>query len=122
MVLALSLAGCASAGGSGTDRAQRGSANRLSQAELEENAGVDLFTLVEQRRPRWLTPRAGVTFAGRSEVSIIIDGIPQTGSAELLRSISCSQVREVRYLSASDATTQYGTNMVGGAIVVTLKR
>lgn len=115
------LAACAS-GGTGSTSGTRSSADRLGTAELEENAGLDLLTLIQQRRPRWLTARARATFAGPTEVSVVIDGVPQMGSAGLLRSIRCAEVQDVRYLSASDATTKFGTDMVGGAIVVTLKR
>jgi len=110
---------CASAG-NGSRRS--GDPNRLTPEELERSSQLDLFSVIQQLRPRWLTQRTPMTFAGSTLVAVIIDGIRQNGSAELLRSIPVSTVQEARYLSATDATTQYGTDMAGGAIVVQTKR
>ena len=33
-----------------------------------------------------------------------------------------SEVGEIRYMSASDATTRFGTNHIAGAIVITTRR
>ena len=38
---------------------------------------------------------------------------------DALRSLSVADIQEMQYLSAADATMRFGTNFVGGAIVVT---
>lgn len=114
------LVACASSAGNGTRRS--GDPNRLTVEELERSSQLDVFSAIRQLRPRWLTQRTPATFAGSTLVAVIVDGIRQNGSAEVLRSIPVNTVQEVRYLSAADATTQYGTDMAGGAIVVQTKR
>ena len=56
--LALGLAGCASAGGSG-DRPAGATQNRIVQAELEPLGQIDAYQAVQRLRPRWLQIRAG---------------------------------------------------------------
>lgn len=115
----VAVLGCAS---SGTGSRRSGDPDRLTLEELERSSQLDLLSVIQQLRPRWLTQRTPMTFAGSTLVAVIIDGIRQNGSAETLRSIPVSTVQEARYLSAADATTQYGTDMAGGAIVVQTKR
>jgi hypothetical protein len=44
------------------------------------------------------------------------------GSVGVLRSLNPIDVQEVRFYTASEATTRFGTNNEGGAIVLTLGR
>jgi hypothetical protein len=120
LLLSTTFVACASGTGNGTRRS--GDPNRLTVEEMERSSQLDLFSVIQQLRPRWLTQRTPMTFAGSTLVAVIIDGIRQNGSAEVLRSLPVTTVQEARYLSAADATTQYGTDMAGGAIVVQTKR
>ena len=43
------------------------------------------------------------------------------GEIGLLYNINAETIKEVRYLSASEATVQYGTGHTGGAILITTK-
>jgi hypothetical protein len=49
-----------------------------------------------------------------------LNGSP-LGDVNSLRSIQATSVKEVKFLNASDATTQFGTNHDSGAILVTSK-
>lgn len=99
----------------------RGSGDRITAEELQADAAMDLFTLVQRRRPQWLQNRAPSTAQGRQDIAIILDGVRQQGSAEILRSMRSGDVEEVRYMNARDATTRYGTDMTAGAIEVITK-
>lgn len=119
VLLAVGLTACASSGSSGP---RRGSRDRITIEELEEWASQDLFTLVQRVRPSWMQVRAPVTSNGRPTIAVIVDGVRQAGSLEVLRSYRASEIEEVSYMNARDATTRYGTDMTAGAIVVVTKR
>jgi hypothetical protein len=53
---------------------------------------------------------------------VIVDGTRQQVGLSILRSIRTFELQGLRYMSASDATTRYGTGFDGGAILVTTKR
>jgi len=118
MAAAAVLSGC---GGASAGRTSRGSSDVLTAAEMEPMAGRDLFTVIERMRPRWLQTRLAQTSEGVHAVSVIVDGLRQDGGPELLKAYTATDVQEVRFLSARDATTTYGLQMMSGAIVVTLK-
>lgn len=121
LALSLVLGACAGGGG-GPASTPRTSSSALSTEELQADAAMDLFTLIQRRRPQWLTNRAPTTAQGRQLISVIMDGVKQQGSIEILRSMRAGDVEEVQYMNARDATTRYGTDMMAGAIVVVTKR
>ena len=119
LALTSALTACASnsAGGS----AGRSRDAPISTEELEKWSNEDLFTVIQRVRPTWLQSRAPYTGMGRQEISVILDGIIQQSGSDLLRSFLAGDAREVRYMSAGDATTLYGTGMSAGAILVYTK-
>jgi hypothetical protein len=119
LLVVLAVAGCASGGGGA---ATRGSANRITAEEMAEHASLDLYAVVQRLRPRWLQVRGATSVQGRAAIAVILDGVRQQGSIELLRGLRASDIREVRFLGARDATTRYGTDMTAGAIEVFTKR
>ena len=118
-LLVLAGGGCASGGGSGSERADP---DVITLEELEADPTRDLLTTVERLRPRWMRPRTSRTFVSETRVSVIIDGVRQQGGLDALRHYLASQALELRYMSAADATTRFGVDMAGGAIVVSLRR
>lgn len=122
LALAVALGACAGAGGGAGGGTSRSSSSSIQAEELQADAAMDLFTLIQRRRPRWLTNRAPSTAQGRQQISIILDGVRQQGSAEILRSMRSGDVESVEYMNAGDATTRFGTDMTAGAIIVKTKR
>lgn len=120
LALVVGLGACASSG-TGTGTAPRGSSTRIVASDFEEMASEDVYTIVQRMRPRWLQVRGGTTAQGRALTAIFIDGVRQSGSVEILRGLRGSDVEEVRYMNARDATTRWGTDMMGGAIEVFTK-
>ncbi len=113
----LALSACASGGGGSAG----GSPDRLTSEQLGEYASLDLYTLVQRLRPRWLQVRGTITAQGRASIAVILDGVRQQGSTEILRGMRAADVEELRYLNARDATTMYGTDMAAGAIQIITK-
>lgn len=109
------LAACASGGGGSSDGPRR-SQNRITQEELVDYTTLNALDAIRRLRPRWLQAR-GATAGGSNEPVAILDGA-RLGSPDALASVAVSDVSEMQYLSASDATMRYGTNFPGGAIEV----
>ena len=116
VALALGLTGCASGGGSGDGGSRRGSTTHITAEELAGLEQFDAYQAVERLRPNWLRTRGG------SAAQVIVDGSRQNGGLELLRTFRVSEIQDLRYLSARDATTRFGTGFDGGAILVTTRR
>lgn len=116
LALVLSVGACASTGspgyaGSGPD------VIGPEEVRAEEDRTDNAYELVRRERPRWLRAR-GSSFSGdRPLPRVILDGTDY-GPAETLRDFRVSDIEEVRYMSASDATTRFGTGYMGGAILV----
>lgn len=111
------LAACASGGGDGGPRRDR---NLITLEELEDLQQFTLLDAIRRLRPRWLQVSRAVNTRGNPQEfpRVIMDRIPQ-GELEALGQISVSDVLEVRFLSAADATLKYGTGYAAGAIEVT---
>lgn len=119
MTLAAGLA-CGGMGGGGGGG---GSGTLTSQQIREVQSQYDtMFEVVQNLRPMWLQTRGSVSFQepGASRPGVFVDGVEQ-GRLEALRRIDPSDVEEAEFLSASDATTRYGTGYPGGIIRVSTR-
>ena len=71
------------------------------------------YEAARRLRPAWLQAR------GRSHLPVIYRDNARWGSdPRSLENIRIDAVRQMRFLSASDATTRYGTGFAGGVILV----
>lgn len=126
-VLALVVSTCASSvgassGGGGSTAGPRGSSTLIVRAQLAELAGQSAYDAIETLNRRWIAPRRGVSLAsGQAYARVIVDGAAR-GELSELRRMSTDNIETMRYLSAPDATTRYGTGFPGGAIEVTTRR
>jgi hypothetical protein len=128
-------AGCASSGTAGQApdpqttagslRAprERKDPNVITEAELASRSTLTARQAIEQLRPQFLRTR-GTTTLGNAQTSdviwVYVDGT-RMGTLEVLNNIGVHEIREIRYLSPSEATNRYGTGHVQGAIVITRK-
>jgi hypothetical protein len=108
-------------GGGGTTRSSQPS---IGPEELEALPAFTVFQAVERLKPSWLRGRVS-TIRGASPsryyAQVFVDGIP-TGDLEVLKGMNVKDVREIRFYSASEATTRFGTGYPGGIIEVVTKR
>lgn len=122
LMLLVAVTSCVGSGPPGKNVVPpQGAQDYLTAKQLEGTGSLDLYTAIQHLRPLWLQPRGGYSVQGRATIAIFLDGIQQYGTVELLKNIRTADVRTVRFLNASDATTRYGTNMTAGAIEVTTK-
>lgn len=117
--LTAALAACSSTGGG--SGGPRRDPNLITAEELSEYATLSALDVVRRLRPRWLTGRGQGT-GGMNRPQVMQDGARLGDPDNALRSIAVSDIEELRFLNASDATMRYGTNFPGGAIVVTSRR
>ena len=129
-LLSLALLGCAPASArTGAPRAAAGM-RAISQQEIDTNEAryTTAYELVRALRPGMLTARgatravqsAATSWPAAAGIKVYVDGIPFGGIASLAM-ISARDVRDVQWLSALDATTQFGTGNTAGAIVLTTR-
>jgi hypothetical protein len=118
-LLAFGPAACASSGSSAGTGGQPGghrTSNRIEATELATVSELDVYQAINRLRPAWLR----TTQQGQAPV-IVVDGSPQTSGPDMLRTFRAADVAALEYMTASDATTRYGTGYSGGAIVVTTR-
>lgn len=120
----------AAASGAASSTGRRGNANLITESEI---AGANLETIydvIERLRPNMLRTRGQVgrlsgatdteSGASSSRIRVYLNG-SSIGDASMLRGIQAASVKQVDYLSSSDATTRFGTGHDAGAILITSK-
>lgn len=116
-LIALGMSACASSGsatGGGGQVGGHRASNRIDATELDAMAELDVYQAIGRLRPAWLR----MSPQGAAPV-VVVDGSPSTGGLEMLRTFQAADVAALEYMSASDATTRFGTGYTGGAILVT---
>lgn len=111
--------GCSSSG----ERGQRGSGPVIEADAIAQISVNDAYQIVQNLRPAWLRTRGTISIQNprASEAVVYLDGLSY-GDLGSLRQISAGDVERMEYISASDATTRFGTGHAGGIIMVTTKR
>lgn len=113
------LAACASSAAPTGPRRQR---DRISAEEIASVQVGTAYEVIEALRPEFLRARGSASMSGAQEFAVVyIDGV-RAGAPDELRRVPREVIGEIRYLSANDATTQYGTGHGGGAVLVVTKR
>ena len=131
VALAVAVAACAS-GGSGDSPAgaaqsagasgPRRSSDLLTQDEIEQANVSTAYAAVERLRPTFLRTRGRGSIRFGPQLAVVyLDGTP-IGGPDALHRINAANVRSIRYLRGSDATTRFGTGHEGGAILVETKK
>jgi hypothetical protein len=90
--------------------------DRITEEELASIDQLSAFEAIQRLRPRWFQTRT------RLLPTVHVDGSVRADGEEILRAINCSDVHEMQYLNAPDATTRFGTDYISGAILITTKR
>ena len=110
---ALVATSCATASQTGETTSRMGV---ISQADIAGLSAATAMDVVRRLRPAWLRVRSG------GDQPVVYIDRTRRGGLELLNSLAIEVVQEMSYMSASDATTRFGTGHRGGAILVTTKR
>lgn len=130
-LLASVLAGCG-ASRSAEEGGPRRQANVLSAEEIQNEArSLHAFDLIRALRPNWLhvggpqslgRPSGGTPTGPQVyQPMVYLDG-SRMGPPEMLRQILAASVQEARFLSATEASSRFGYDHLGGAILITTRR
>jgi hypothetical protein len=90
-------------------------------AELSARPEPDLLTLLQGLRPAWLRVRGQSSIRLSEQVWVYRDGI-RVGGVQALGQIQTTEVSEILFLEALDATQRFGLDHGSGAILVTTRR
>lgn len=114
--------GCMSSGGgpqqeAGTNR------NLITRDQLEALPSITARDAIERLHREWLRGRGGTiqSATGRVYPKVFVDDRPY-GEIEVLYGFGTEAIEEIRYISASDATTRFGTGYPGGIINLIMRR
>ena len=120
LVRAAVACGGGGAGGSaqptGESRTARGNSNLITESEISATAYQNALEIVTNLRPAMTRPRPG-----GGPVMFYLDDVKMMDLSGL-STVPANRIREIRYISAQDATTRWGTGHASGVILVTTKR
>jgi hypothetical protein len=109
--------GAAGASGGGSS----GNPDLITREQFEALTGENAVEIVQRLRPAWLRARdQGTISSAPAYAEVFVDGM-RFGSLSSLSRFSSSQIEQMRYLRATDATTRYGTGFPGGIIEITTR-
>lgn len=98
---------------------RRGNSDILTKEEIVASSASTAYELIQQLRPQFLRSRGAVSLQDpRPTYAIVYMNDVHHGSLESLRSILVEEISEIRFISAGDATTRWGTGHVGGVIQI----
>lgn len=100
--------------------------NVIVSQELSELRDTNVMDAIQRLRPQWLRVRSRPSrLASEGSATALpkvhIDSVP-IGDANELEQVRASEVLEIRYLSAADASTRFGTGYTSGVILITTVR
>ena len=114
------LSACVTGGAAGTPRTGR--SDVISTEEISASKDVvTAFDIVQRLRPQFLRGR-GTSPTGGALTPVVYYDAMRLGTVDALRQIRAEQVKEIRFISATDATTRWGTNHESGVILVLSKQ
>jgi hypothetical protein len=96
----------------------------LTSDEIKSSrvSGWTAHDLISQLRPEYLRSRGPSSLRNTAPVTaaVYVDDI-RFGELNSLKTLSADHIFSVQYIGASDATTRFGTDHFGGAILITTK-
>ena len=111
LLLFLNLIACAS---NGEERKPAKPRYYISHEEIQALIGPNnALEIISRTRPFWLRGSGG-------EASVYMNNI-EMGTLESLNNISIDIIKNIKFLTHSEATTMYGTNNTGGVIEIRTK-
>lgn len=95
--------------------------NLITYEEIKatRTPGWSAWDLIAQTRPNFLRSRGATSLRDPTPVRAVVylDGV-MYGRLETLHSLNVEDIREIEFISAGDATTRFGTDHLGGAILI----
>lgn len=112
------VTGCAS--GQQTARTAPAERNVLTQQEIEQSQSITAYDMIRALRPRWLSERGVTSFRSNNPIMLYVND-NRVGTIERLRDYAPRDLREARFLDATQATQRFGTGHRSGAVMLYLR-
>jgi hypothetical protein len=121
-IVVLCATACSSSS-SGTTGGPKPGPNLITADEIARVNVQNVYEVVQKLRPSMLRPRQAATAnaQAKGELIVYMDN-HRLGNVEQLRQISSSSVAALRYYSAAEAQTKWGSGHPGGVIEILTKR
>ena len=112
------FSGCAS---TGTSTETGGSRDVLTREQLLATQEDNALDAVRRLRAQWLRARGPARSGGLPpvQVAVFVNDV-RRGGVDVLADLRIEGISEIRFISATDATTRWGPNVAGGVIAVTI--
>ncbi|MGH7460298.1 MAG: hypothetical protein ACREMA_04630 [Longimicrobiales bacterium] len=119
LVLVSACSSAATKSSTAAAAAPRGSRDLITRTQIDQMSVQDAYEIVSRMRPEYLREQRGPSSVNRGAVLAVvyIDGV-RRGGPEALRGLRPGEVEEIRFMSATDATTRYGTDHAAGVIEI----
>jgi hypothetical protein len=115
-ILGISATACSANPNTGGGQADAITRNDIAiRGLVSENA----YEIVQRLRPAWLRRRGGPSFANPAAgLAVVYLNGTRYGEPEILRQIRAHEITMIQFLGGTAATTRFGLNHDGGAILV----
>ena len=127
MAVALLAVSCASSGAparsdSGVHQAASRNRSVITETEIKESSARDAYHAVQLLRPDWLRSRGSVSMRDPTPPQVIayVDG-QRYGGVSSLEQFRVGSFKEIRFYTASEATSRWGTGHSGGVVYLTTR-
>lgn len=116
----IGIAACSSTG----TKAKKGRYSRdlISAEDIKSHSSSTASEIIQRLRPIWLRGRGRKTFLSEdaSYPVVYVNG-RKYGTLGALSNFSANEIVKIRFYSAADATTKFGTNHPSGVIDIILR-
>ena len=92
------------------------------EIDLEKAAAWTAYDVIARLRPEFFRSRGASSLQSIAPATAVVyvDEM-RFGELDALKSMSAHQIFRVQYINAADATTRFGTDHLGGAILITTR-
>jgi hypothetical protein len=94
----------------------------ITRVDLDHAVYATAYHAIESIRPNWLWSHRNATIANPNPFPIVYVDLFRRGGLDELHLISADDIETMKLLSPADATTQWGTGHLAGAIDVRTRR
>ena len=123
LALQLALVGCGRGAREWEDLGFRDrSILTANEIQMQKAGAWTAYDVIARLRPEYLRSRGAASLRNTTPPTAVVylDEM-RYGGINSLKSLSADQILRIEYINASDATTRFGTDHLGGAILVTTK-
>lgn len=113
VAVVLASGACASTGSSDLGSA----AGAITGEQLLATNQNNLFQALQNLRPQWLRSRGSTSLSSPTRVMLFVNESPY-GTVNDLSNIPIDAVRDIRFLTASEAGSRYGTAAGSGGLLL----